>query len=70
METSKPLLKDEDGQEVDVHIYRSMIGTLMYVTSLRPDIMFVVCAYARHQTVVANSTTEAEYSAASSYCRS
>ncbi|GJW30374.1 uncharacterized mitochondrial protein-like protein [Tanacetum coccineum] len=25
METQKPLLKDEDGEEVDVHLYRSMI---------------------------------------------
>ncbi|GJX18302.1 putative ribonuclease H-like domain-containing protein [Tanacetum coccineum] len=41
METQKPLLKDEDGEEVDVHLYRSMIGSLMYLTSLRPDIMFV-----------------------------
>nr|GEW93434.1 hypothetical protein [Tanacetum cinerariifolium] len=49
METSKPLLKDEDGQEVDVHIYRSMIGSLMYLISTRPDIMFAVCACARHQ---------------------
>nr|GEU99091.1 retrovirus-related Pol polyprotein from transposon TNT 1-94 [Tanacetum cinerariifolium] len=49
METSKPLLKDKDGQEVDVHMYRSMIGFLMYLTSLRPDIMFTVCACARHQ---------------------
>nr|GEX53019.1 retrovirus-related Pol polyprotein from transposon TNT 1-94 [Tanacetum cinerariifolium] len=49
METSKPLLKDKDGQEVDVHIYRSMIGSLMYLTSSRPDIMFTVCACARHQ---------------------
>ncbi|GJW03562.1 putative ribonuclease H-like domain-containing protein [Tanacetum coccineum] len=49
METQKPLLKDEDGEEVDVHLYRSMIGSLMYLTSLRPDIMFVVCAYARYQ---------------------
>nr|GFA69030.1 ribonuclease H-like domain-containing protein [Tanacetum cinerariifolium] len=65
METSKPLLKDEDGQEVDVHMYRSMIGSLMYLTSSRPDIMFAVCACARHQTVIANSTTEAEYVAAS-----
>ncbi|GJV88917.1 retrovirus-related pol polyprotein from transposon TNT 1-94 [Tanacetum coccineum] len=32
----KPLLKDEDGEEVDVHMYRSMIGSLMYLTSLRP----------------------------------
>ncbi|GJZ74276.1 putative ribonuclease H-like domain-containing protein [Tanacetum coccineum] len=43
------LLKDEDGEEVDVHLYRSMIGSLMYLTSLRPDIMFVVCACVRYQ---------------------
>ncbi|GJY88410.1 ribonuclease H-like domain-containing protein [Tanacetum coccineum] len=49
METQKPLLKDEDGEEVDVHIYRSMIGSLMYLTSSRPDIMFAVCACARYQ---------------------
>nr|GEZ18532.1 uncharacterized mitochondrial protein AtMg00810-like [Tanacetum cinerariifolium] len=49
METLKPLLKDEDGQEVDVHMYRSMIGSLMYVTSSRPNIMFAVCTCARHQ---------------------
>ncbi|GJY67640.1 putative ribonuclease H-like domain-containing protein [Tanacetum coccineum] len=47
METQKPLLKDEDGEEVDVHM--SMIGSLMYLTSSRPDIMFVVCACARYQ---------------------
>ncbi|GJU73553.1 ribonuclease H-like domain-containing protein [Tanacetum coccineum] len=41
METQKPLLKDEDGEEVDVHMYRSMIGSLMYLTSSRPDIMFI-----------------------------
>ncbi|GJT62005.1 uncharacterized mitochondrial protein-like protein [Tanacetum coccineum] len=49
METQKPLLKDEDGEEVDVHLYRSMIGSLIYLTSLRPDIMFAVCACARYQ---------------------
>ncbi|GJT86609.1 ribonuclease H-like domain-containing protein [Tanacetum coccineum] len=49
METQKPLLKDEDGKEVYVHMYRSMIGSLMYLTSSRPDIMFVVCACARYQ---------------------
>ncbi|GJU22213.1 putative ribonuclease H-like domain-containing protein [Tanacetum coccineum] len=42
METQKPLLKDEDGEEVDVYLYRSMIGSLMYLTSSRPDIMFAV----------------------------
>nr|GFA91381.1 retrotransposon protein, putative, unclassified [Tanacetum cinerariifolium] len=49
METQKPLFKDEDGEEVDVHMYRSMIGSLMYLTSSRPDIMFVVCVCARYQ---------------------
>nr|GEU43262.1 hypothetical protein [Tanacetum cinerariifolium] len=114
METPKPLLKDKNAEDVDVHLYRSMIGSLMYLTSSSPDIMFVVCAYARFQvtpkvshlhavkrifkylkvnlnwafgirrthhltwkliltvtmlqTVVANSTTEAEYVAASNCC--
>ncbi|GJR39672.1 putative ribonuclease H-like domain-containing protein [Tanacetum coccineum] len=49
METQKLLLKDEDGEEVDVHLYRSMIGSLMYLTSSRPDIMFAVCACERYQ---------------------
>ncbi|GJT97440.1 putative ribonuclease H-like domain-containing protein [Tanacetum coccineum] len=49
METHKPLLKDADGEDVDEHLYRSMIGSLMYLTSLRPDIMFAVCACARFQ---------------------
>ncbi|GKC49651.1 putative ribonuclease H-like domain-containing protein [Tanacetum coccineum] len=49
METQKPLLKDKDGEEVDGHMYRSMIGSLMYLTSSRPDIIFAVCAYARYQ---------------------
>nr|GEV04560.1 putative ribonuclease H-like domain-containing protein [Tanacetum cinerariifolium] len=48
IETSNPLVKDEDGEEVDVHIYRSMIDSLMNLTSSRPDIMFDVCAYARY----------------------
>nr|GEY42548.1 ribonuclease H-like domain-containing protein [Tanacetum cinerariifolium] len=38
--TEKPLLKDPNGEDVDAHIYRSMIGSLMYLTSSRPDIMF------------------------------
>ncbi|GKD82277.1 hypothetical protein Tco_1349116, partial [Tanacetum coccineum] len=45
METSKPLLKDAEVEDVDVHLYRSM----MYLTTSRPDIMFVVCACARFQ---------------------
>ncbi|GJU93889.1 putative reverse transcriptase, RNA-dependent DNA polymerase [Tanacetum coccineum] len=49
METQNPLLKDADGEDVDEHLYRSMIGSLMYLTSSRPDIMFTVCACARFQ---------------------
>ncbi|GKE53286.1 hypothetical protein Tco_1488442, partial [Tanacetum coccineum] len=42
METSKPLLKDAEAEDVDVHLYRSMIGSLMYLTAFRPNIIFVV----------------------------
>ncbi|GKD09004.1 putative ribonuclease H-like domain-containing protein [Tanacetum coccineum] len=109
IETNKALLKDEEAEDVDVYLYRSMIRSLMYLTASRPDIMFAVCACARDspfdleafsdsdyagasldrksttggcqflgkrliswqckkQTIVANSTTEAEYVAAANCC--
>ncbi|GJS60738.1 putative ribonuclease H-like domain-containing protein [Tanacetum coccineum] len=49
METNKALVKDEEAEDVDVHLYRSMIRSLMYLTASRPDIMFAVCACARFQ---------------------
>nr|GEY97077.1 uncharacterized mitochondrial protein AtMg00810-like [Tanacetum cinerariifolium] len=49
IDAEKPLLKDSDGEDVDVHTYRSMIGSLMYLKSSRTDIMFAVCACARFQ---------------------
>nr|GEW86925.1 hypothetical protein [Tanacetum cinerariifolium] len=82
IETEKSLLKDPDGEDVDVHIYRSMIGSLMYLTFSRPDIIdyarasldrksttggcqFLGCRLIswqyKKQTVVATSSTEAEY---------
>nr|GEY63437.1 putative ribonuclease H-like domain-containing protein [Tanacetum cinerariifolium] len=45
IETNKALLKDEEVEDVDVHLYRSMIGSLMYLTASRPDIMFVAYTY-------------------------
>ncbi|GJX54474.1 putative ribonuclease H-like domain-containing protein [Tanacetum coccineum] len=115
LETHKPLLKDADGEDVDEHLYRYMIGSLMYHTSSRPDIIYLkgqpklglwypkdspfdLVAYTdsdyarasldrksaiggcqflgcrliswqcKKQTVFANSTTKAEYIAASNYC--
>ncbi|GJV94276.1 putative ribonuclease H-like domain-containing protein [Tanacetum coccineum] len=49
IETNKALLKDEEAEDVDVHLYRSMIRSLIYLTTSRPDIMFAVCACARFQ---------------------
>ncbi|GJX04274.1 putative ribonuclease H-like domain-containing protein [Tanacetum coccineum] len=49
VDLEKPLVKDGDVDDVDVHLYRSMIESLMYLTASRPDIMFAVCACARFQ---------------------
>ncbi|GJT65728.1 putative ribonuclease H-like domain-containing protein [Tanacetum coccineum] len=72
IETQKPLVKDEETADVDVHLYRSMIGYLMYLTASRLDIMFAVCACSRFQckkqTIVGTYTIEAEYVAAANCC--
>nr|GFB81005.1 uncharacterized mitochondrial protein AtMg00810-like [Tanacetum cinerariifolium] len=49
MDKENPWGKDGTGKDVELHLYRSMIGSLMYLTASRPDIMFAICAYARHQ---------------------
>ncbi|GKE33438.1 putative ribonuclease H-like domain-containing protein, partial [Tanacetum coccineum] len=85
IDLEKPLVKHGDDDDVDVHLYRSMIGSLMYLTTSRPDIMCLnnrksttgSCQFlgnrliswqCKKQTVVASSTTEAEYVAAASCC--
>ncbi|GJT40429.1 putative ribonuclease H-like domain-containing protein [Tanacetum coccineum] len=62
LRSAKTKLKDETDPPVNVHLYRSMIGSLMYLTASRPDIM------CKKQTIVATSSTEAEYVAAASCC--
>ncbi|KAI3715218.1 hypothetical protein L6452_22190 [Arctium lappa] len=42
METHKHITADLEGEDVDVYLYRSMIGSLMYLTASRPDVMFPV----------------------------
>nr|GEV98313.1 uncharacterized mitochondrial protein AtMg00810-like [Tanacetum cinerariifolium] len=49
MDPNKALVKDTEAEDVDAHLYRSMIRSLMYLTNSRPDITFAVCAYARFQ---------------------
>nr|GEW11062.1 hypothetical protein [Tanacetum cinerariifolium] len=49
MDKENPWGKDGTGKDVDLHLYRSMVGSLMYLTASRPDIMFAVCACAWHQ---------------------
>nr|GEU69141.1 hypothetical protein [Tanacetum cinerariifolium] len=49
MDKDNPWGKDGTRKDIDLHLYRSMIGSLMYLTASRPDIMFAVCACARHQ---------------------
>ncbi|GJS92686.1 hypothetical protein Tco_0799654 [Tanacetum coccineum] len=52
IETNKALLKDKEAEDVGVHLYRSMIGSLMYLTASWPDIMFAVYACERFQVTL------------------
>ena len=49
MSTTTKLDKDERGKSVDEKKYRGMIGSLLYLTSSRPDIMYATCLCARFQ---------------------
>ncbi|MCI86836.1 gag-pol polyprotein, partial [Trifolium medium] len=47
--THLKLTKDESGVDVDQSMYMSMIGSLFYLTTSRPDIAFAVGVCARYQ---------------------
>ncbi|KAJ9541282.1 hypothetical protein OSB04_027788 [Centaurea solstitialis] len=49
MATGLKLHKDLSGTSVECKLYRGMIGSLLYLTSSRPDIMFATCLCARFQ---------------------
>ncbi|GKD61281.1 hypothetical protein Tco_1298790, partial [Tanacetum coccineum] len=55
IEINKALLKDEEAEDVDVHLYRSMIGSLMYLTASSPNIMFAICACASQEWIEGQS---------------
>ncbi|GJY98858.1 putative ribonuclease H-like domain-containing protein [Tanacetum coccineum] len=65
IESNKPLVKDQDGVDVDVHVYKSMIGSLMYLTASRLDIMFAVCACARDSPFELEAFSNSDYGGAS-----
>ncbi|GJW62993.1 putative reverse transcriptase, RNA-dependent DNA polymerase [Tanacetum coccineum] len=65
IETNKALLKDEEAADVDVHLYRSMIRSLMYLTASRPDIMFAVCVCARDSPFDLEAFFDSDYAGAS-----
>jgi murein endopeptidase len=49
MSTTIALDVDEEGEHVDQKEYRSMIGSLLYLTATRPNIQFLVCPCAHFQ---------------------
>ncbi|GJR42773.1 putative ribonuclease H-like domain-containing protein [Tanacetum coccineum] len=65
METNKALVKDEEAEDVDVYLYRSMIGSLMYLTASRPDIIFNVYACARDSALDLEAFSDSDYAGAS-----
>ncbi|GJW91969.1 retrovirus-related pol polyprotein from transposon TNT 1-94 [Tanacetum coccineum] len=59
MSSETKLTRDEEGEPIDNTKYRGMIGSLLYLTASRPDIMFSVCLCARFQEAPKTSHLEA-----------
>jgi hypothetical protein len=55
MSSAASLGPDEDGEAVDQREYRSMIGSLLYLTTTRPDIQFVMGLCVRFQAFPCSS---------------
>ncbi|GJR58145.1 putative ribonuclease H-like domain-containing protein [Tanacetum coccineum] len=72
MDIEKPLLKDSDGDDVDVHLYSDYAGASLDRKSTTGGCQFIGCRLiswqCKKQNVVATSSTEAEYVAAASCC--
>nr|GEU32355.1 hypothetical protein [Tanacetum cinerariifolium] len=58
-EAPKPKSKTKSDSLLNVPLYRSMIGSLMYLTASKPDIMFAVNACSRNQVTPTTSNLEA-----------
>nr|GEW94925.1 hypothetical protein [Tanacetum cinerariifolium] len=52
IEPNKVLVKDTEAEDIDVHLYILMIGSLMYLTASRPNITFAICFCARFQVTL------------------
>jgi hypothetical protein len=59
MSMTTTLDADEEGEHVDQKEYRSMIGSLLYLTAMRPDIQFSVCLCAHFQASLRTSHRQA-----------
>ena len=69
MSTSTELNKDEKGKSVNIKAYRCMIGSLLYLTASRPDIMFSICLCARFQSCPKKSHLHAVKKSTSRTCQ-
>ncbi|GKB47578.1 hypothetical protein Tco_0898331 [Tanacetum coccineum] len=59
MSSDTKLTKDEECESVDSTKFQGMIGSLLYLTASRPNIMFSVCLCARFQEAPKTSHLEA-----------
>nr|GEV99535.1 hypothetical protein [Tanacetum cinerariifolium] len=64
VDRKKTLANDADGADVDVHLYRSMIVSLMYLIASRPDIMYAAFWYPKDSPFELVAYTDSDYAEA------